>query len=73
MSNNIKQWKTTIVGGLLFTVGLIIVLIEYFTLEAFELNHYLLPLGFLTAGVMFLFAPDRFIDFLFKKADQKIK
>lgn len=72
MANNLKEWKTTIVGGLLFIIGLVIVLIEYFTVSEFSWNHYALPIGFLVGGVMFLFAPDRFIDFLFKKADKKI-
>jgi hypothetical protein len=71
MSNNLKEIKTTLVGALLFVIGVSITLFEYFTVQVVEWMHYALPIGFLTGGIGFLFAPDRLIDFLFSWAKKK--
>lgn len=71
MKTNLNEIKTTIVGALLFVIGVSITLYEYFLVQDIEWTHYAFPIGFLTAGVGFLFAPDRLIDFMFSWAKKK--
>lgn len=63
--SNLRQIKTTIIGGILFLIGVVIFLIEYFTLKEMAVSHYYVPIGFALSGILFLLAPDRLLDFLF--------
>jgi len=71
MKENLKEIKTTIIGSILFLVGIVITLIEYFTIETVELKHYLFPSLFTIIGLGFVLAPDRLLDFLFSWAKNK--
>lgn len=71
MGNNLKEWKTTILGGLFLLIGTVITLIEYFTVPAFSWNHYALPIGFVVVGGGLFLAPDRFINFVFRLGKKK--
>lgn len=71
--NNLRQIKTTIIGGVLFLIGLTIFLVEYFTLKEMAINHYYIPIGFTLGGILFLLAPDRLLDFLFGWLKSKSK
>jgi membrane-bound ClpP family serine protease len=71
MSNNIKETKTTIIGALLFIIGLIMIVMEYFTVDAVIWTHYIFPIGLTTAGIGFMLAPDRLLDFLFGWAKKR--
>lgn len=73
MANNLKEIKTTVTGGLFLIIGIVISVYEYFTVSELAWNHYLFPMGFMVVGIGLLFAPDRFIDFLFKWGNKKIK
>ena len=71
MASNLKEIKTTIIGFVLFLIGVGITVYEYFQVEVIEWQHYFMPLGFTVAGIGFLAAPDRLLDFLFGWAKKK--
>ena len=71
MSNNLKEIKTTILGSILFLIGVVITLIEYFTVDTVEWQHYLFPSAFTVLGIGFLLAPDKLLDFLFRWGKKK--
>jgi hypothetical protein len=72
MANNIQDWKSTAIGGILFIIGTLIMVLEYLTFETVEWNHYIFPGVLTTAGIGFVLAPNRLIDFLFSWAKKKV-
>lgn len=72
MNNNLKEIKTTIIGSVLFVVGLIVFLVEYFTVGDLDWTHYVVPAAFLTAGVGFLLAPDKILNLILRKVSKNV-
>lgn len=70
--NNLKELKSTVVGIMLFLIGVVITLIEYFTVDTIEWTHYILPIAFTAIGIGFMLSPDRLLDFFFGWAKKKI-
>lgn len=71
MANNLTQWKSTAIGAILFLLGIIFTVVEYFTVEVIEWQHYIFPAVLTAMGIGFLLAPDRLVDFLFSWAKKK--
>lgn len=71
--NNLKEIKTTIIGSILFLIGVGMAVKVYFFDNLIEWTDYTVSGVFAALGIMFLLAPDRALNFLFKKADKKIE
>ena len=72
MQNNLKEIKTTIIGSILFIIGIAIFTYEYITVGTLEWNHYLTPAIVGGLGIGFLLAPDKILNIAFKKADKNL-
>jgi len=72
MENNLKEVKTTVIGGILFLVGLIVFLVEYFTVGNLDWTHYIVPAVFLVGGVGFLLAPDKILNLILRKVSKNV-
>jgi hypothetical protein len=71
MKNNLKEIKTTILGTIIFLIGVL-----YFALPYFHVHELWEPsalhAGMIAgAGVLLLLAPDSILDFAKKKLDKK--
>ena len=69
---NLKEIKTTIMGSILFLLGIVIFTVEYFTLGEMAWNHYVVPAVLLSIGIGLSLAPDKLLDFLFKAGEKKL-
>lgn len=72
MNNNLKEIKTTIIGSILFLIGIGVFLYEYFSLNILEWNHYAVPAAFIVGGIGFLLAPDKILNLMLRKASKKL-
>lgn len=62
---NLKEIKTTIIGSILFIIGLAILVYQFFWIGLIFWKDYLLSIGLMSAGIGFLLVPDRLINFIF--------
>lgn len=70
---NMKQIKSTAVGGILFLLGLIVFTVEYFSVEdGLSWEHYVAPAVMASVGIIFLFAPDKAVNFIYRKLNRNI-
>ena len=69
--SNIKEIKTTVIGTILFILGIVIFTYEYFTLGTLEWNHYVIPAAIASVGIGFLLDPDKLLNLAFRKAGKK--
>lgn len=71
ISNNLKEWKTTVSGFLVWIVTGVYFFMPYFSdRDLWEVNHYEATGGFIV-GLLLILAPDRLVDFLFKWMDKR--
>jgi len=69
--NPIKEIKTTIIGGALFLISIAWFAVNFKSLNEFQLGDIYVPSGIGGLGILFLLAPDRFLDFAFGWAKKK--
>tara|TARA_R110000822_G_scaffold32188_4_gene92669 strand:- start:4569 stop:4793 length:225 start_codon:yes stop_codon:yes gene_type:complete len=68
---NIKEIKSTLTGGILFLLGCGVFTYEYLNIESLAWNHYIVPAVMVGVGIGLLFAPDKFVNFMFSWAKKK--
>ncbi|TNE80833.1 MAG: hypothetical protein EP332_06335 [Bacteroidetes bacterium] len=72
---NIKEIKTTIIGALLMLIGAIFFILNVDSLNQFKISEMHVPGGFLISGILFLLAPDKTVNWIFrfftKRTDNK--
>lgn len=71
--SNLKEVKTTIIGSILFIIGIGILLYEYFTVKEMDWTYYVLPISLGCAGIGFLLAPDKILEFGFGWLSKKVQ
>ena len=60
---NLKEIKTTIIGSVLFLIGIAWFVMNFKTLAEFKYSQLYIPGGFLGTGIALLLAPDKILDF----------
>ena len=62
---NLREIKTTIIGAVLFLVGIAWFVVNFKTLNTFDYSQLYVPGGFLGLGISFLLAPDSILGIMF--------
>lgn len=62
---NLKEIKTTVIGAILFAVGIAFFAVNFKTLDAVKVSDIYIPGGLAVAGILFLLAPDKVVENLF--------
>lgn len=70
--NNLKEIKSTVVGIILFIVGLVLASKAYLSDTTAVWNDYIMPSVLMVFGIGMLFAPDKTINWIFKKANKNV-
>lgn len=69
---NLKEIKTTIIGSILFLLGIGVFVYEYITMGTLEWGHYAVPAAITGLGIAFLLAPDKILNLAFRKVKEKV-
>lgn len=67
MANNIREWKSTFVGVVLFGIGIY----QYLSDGSTEWSNHIEDMVLVGCGIGFILAPDRLLNFLFGWAKKK--
>lgn len=71
--NNLKEIKSTVVGIILFIVGLVLASKAYLADTTAVWNDYIMPSVLMAFGVGMLFAPDKVLTSMFRLLNKKVK
>lgn len=71
MKNNLKEIKTTGIGASLFLLAFAWFAVNFKTLNAFAYEDLYVPGGIGVVGIAFLVAPDKILNWAFRKAKEK--
>ncbi len=72
---NLKEWKTTVIGGMLFLLSFAYFAVNFKSLAELTWGDVMIPVGIGIAGILLSLAPDKVLNFAFgwlgKKADKE--
>ena len=72
-TSNLKELKTSLIGAILFGVGLYWFMQNIHGWQDLTLSNLYVPTSFTVGGIFFLLAPDKILNILFSKLKQPEK